>query len=403
MPPRPCRRKPCPIRPADPTATQPSPGVDLVLLTSPQPDRLNIYGFPSQGWFIGGFDVTNDLIGIYVGDYSLPIFREAGLKPNATILAEQFKSINGPLPEPLFLSNASVIDSSDRFMYSTTTGELFFDRDGSGSAAPVKIANLDAKLSLSHTNIFAFDNFSTAPGRNNLLGGPGNDIFSGLGGTDRLDGGAGDDILNGGAGNDRQTTSDPSGLLGGEGNDILHGNQGNDSLSGENGDDILHGGQGNDEVFGDAGNDRLSGSIGNDQLLGEQGDDFLNGDQGSDRINGGDGEDELIGGEGKDGLVGGSDNDILNGGKGADVFVLERGGGRDIIQDYKDSEDWIGLPQNLDRPSEFIRFQDLTLSNQGRDTLISLGSESLAILKNVRPNELQAFDFVPQTDFVSRI
>jgi Ca2+-binding RTX toxin-like protein len=433
-----CRKKRCPNPNPDPSAGQSTPGGALVLPTSEGADRLNIYQVPPGGRRIDGFNVAQDTIGIYVGTYSVPsIFNNAGLTPNAPILESQFKRIGNPL---------ILIDSSDRFLYNSNTGELFFDRDGSGSAVAEVIVTLRDRPDLNAANIFAFDNFNIAPGRNNLLGGAGNDRLTGGENRDSLNGQGGDDVLNGGGGDDGGELLDQSGLFGGDGNDVLNGEAGNNVLYGEAGDDTLNGGAGDDRLFGDTGttvslsiggqiderfgvgnssppgNDRLNGGEGddellsgfgnsilmggdgNDQLLGLRGNDRLDGGRGDDRLRGGAGVDTLLGGRGRDRLVGSSGNDRLTGGKNADLFILERGGGRDRILDYNDLEDYIGLPQNPDRPGELIRFQDLTITPRGRrDTLISLGSESLAIVKEIRPNQIRAADFFAVTDFFSQI
>ena len=436
-----CRKKRCPNPNPDPSAGQSTPGVGglLGLPTSDEADRLNIYQDIPGGWEINGFNITNDAIGIYVGTYSIPsIFNNVGLTPNAAILESQFKQIGDPL-------SLVLIDPSDRFLYNVSTGELFFDRDGSGTAAAIVIATLIDQPNLSASNIFAFDNFSTAPGRNNLLGGAGNDTLTGDNNRDSLDGQGGDDTLNGGGGDDGGEFFNRAGLFGGDGNDILNGEAGDDELFGGDGDDTLNGGAGNDRLFGDTGSavrlnrgapldetfgssptlpmgsDRLNGGdgndellsgfgngillggTGNDRLLGLRGNDVLKGGNGDDRLSGGAGVDSLLGGRGRDRLVSGSGNDVLTGGKNADLFILERNGGEDTIIDYDDREDFLGLPQNPERPSEAIRFQDLTIAQQGRDTLISLGSETLAVLPEVRSSQLRASDFFSLSEFRSQI
>ncbi len=113
----------------------------------------------------------------------------------------------------------------------------------------------------------------------------------------------------------------------------------------------------NDTIAGGAGNDKIYGNLGNDKLYG---------DEGNDQIWGGDGDDEIWGGYG---------NDILNGGAGIDAFVLVRGQGADIIEDFK-SEDVLGCAGAL-------RYSSLKFTKQGSDTLITdTGtSELLATLK----------------------
>ncbi len=47
-------------------------------------------------------------------------------------------------------------DASDRFIYNQNTGALFFDADGIGGAAQVKIATLSAGLAMTNDSIHVF-------------------------------------------------------------------------------------------------------------------------------------------------------------------------------------------------------------------------------------------------------
>ncbi|MDM7855647.1 choice-of-anchor Q domain-containing protein [Cellulomonas alba] len=76
------------------------------------------------------------------------------------------------------------------------------------------------------------------PGKDVLIGGPGDDVLCGLGGAD---------VLIGGRGNDH--------LIGGDGADLLVGGPGNDQLDGGAGKDLLLGGPGVDHLDGGPGVD----------------------------------------------------------------------------------------------------------------------------------------------------
>lgn len=194
----------------------------------------------------------------------------------------------------------------------------------------------------------------------------------------RTIGGPGDDVLIGNADNNR-----------------LRGRGGNDRLVGLGGDDTLIGDLGNDVLLGGAGNDTLLGGKGNDRLEGGAGNDILQGGPGNDRLNGGDGNDVLIGGPGRDTLRGGKGNDILIGGRGADnlfggagrdIFVLARREGRDIIRDFEDRRDKIGLAGGLS-------FSALTFTARNNNTLISANGDQLALVMGTSPRQLSAADF----------
>jgi Ca2+-binding RTX toxin-like protein len=148
----------------------------------------------------------------------------------------------------------------------------------------------------------------------------------------------------------------------------INGDDGIDTLTGTDRDDLINGNGGNDRLYGGLGNDKLIGGLGDDLLEGGAGNDYLYGNEGNDRLRGSDGNDVLIGGEGFNRLTGGT---------GSDRFVLGAGAGFDIITDFSfGSGDRLSLSGGLS-------FDDLTITGFGRNTLISSGSDELALLRNV--------------------
>jgi Ca2+-binding RTX toxin-like protein len=106
---------------------------------------------------------------------------------------------------------ASAHDPSDRVIYNTTSGELWYDADGSGAGAAALVATLDGAPPLSATDITVIggggaggggEHLVGTSGADHLTGGTGNDTLEGLAGNDTLAGGAGDDWLQGGPGQD---------------------------------------------------------------------------------------------------------------------------------------------------------------------------------------------------------
>lgn len=123
----------------------------------------------------------------------------------------------------------------------------------------------------------------------------------------------------------------------------------------------------------------LNGRGGNDQLDAAGGGDLVIGGQGSDLVNAGTGDDLLDGGK---------DRDTYIGGEGYDIFVLaSQSSDRDVIRDFEDKIDAIGLTKGL-------QYADLTFKRQGRNTKILDDQELLATVRGVRPNQLTAKDFV---------
>jgi Ca2+-binding RTX toxin-like protein len=131
-----------------------------------------------------------------------------------------------------------------------------------------------------------------------------------------------------------------------------------------------------DQLVGTAKADTLIGKGGDDSLVGKGGDDYLQGDAGNDTLNGGGGQDTCIGGGGRDTLIGGSQRDVF-------VLALK---GNDIVQDFEDGTDRLGL-------SDGLRFRDVTIEQSGRNVLILSGGDRLATLKGIDASALEGRDF----------
>ncbi|MEL6439355.1 MAG: ELWxxDGT repeat protein [Cyanobacteria bacterium J06621_8] len=177
-------------------------------------------------------------------------------------------------------------------------------------------------------------------------------------------------------------TNDADFLVGSDRGDRLEGLNGKDTLIGNDGNDTLIGGDGKDSLTGGDGNDSLLGNDGKDTLDGGDGNDTLIGGDGKDSLIGGDGNDTLIGGDGDDTLMGGAGTDRLTGDEGQNIFVLEPGNGGDIITDFKQGHDRLGIGEDL-------TFEELTLVGNS----INLGNKLLATLEGVETAELTSEDF----------
>ena len=235
-----------------------------------------------------------------------------------------------------------------------------------GSDVQIKFQQYDLYpinlLDTSKSDGFAFDNISVT---GTITGSDSNDTLSGGTGNDTVTAGAGDDDVTGDSGNDR-----------------LHGDAGNDSLSGGDNDDFITGGADDDNIEGGEGND------------------FLFGGDGQDTLTGGAGADILMGGEGNDTLNGGSGADSLSGFRGSDLFVLTAGDTDNIIYDYTDGSDQLGLELSsfISNTVGDVFNNELTIAQDGSSTTISSGGDLLATLYNVTSTDINVGDF---TEFVS--
>jgi hypothetical protein len=149
--------------------------------------------------------------------------------------------------------------------------------------------------------------------------------------------------------------------------------------------------QGADEMLGGTNGDWFDGQGGRDILIGAMGSDTLIGGSGADTLIGGSGNDLLIGGRGinsnktiakvKDG-----DKDIMIGGSGRDVFAIAKGRERDVIGDFKNGVDQLGLTAG-------IKYGQLDFTQKGNNTIVSIGNDQLAILQGVKVNQISRADF----------
>ena len=170
--------------------------------------------------------------------------------------------------------------------------------------------------------------------------------------------------------------------------DILRGTPEADQISALGRNDLVSGLAGGDRIFGGADNDILLGNRGRDTLVGGSGDDSLYGGLGGDRLFGSDGNDLLFGNLGSDTLTGGSGNDL---------FVLGPTANAQIVTDFNDGSDLIGL--------DGIEFAELELSQTGDDVLLQeVGTgDVLAIIENFAVTSLTAADFTTSIEPISEL
>jgi Ca2+-binding RTX toxin-like protein len=153
-------------------------------------------------------------------------------------------------------------------------------------------------------------------------------------------------------------------------------------------DDLLFGLEDPDFIVGNNISEIVAGNAGDDSLFGGEGDDILNGGEGDDSLFGEEGDDILNGGEGSDILYGNEGSDILLGGEGSDIFAIELDRGRDIIMDFTDGIDRIGL-------SSGITLEELTVGEGNHSIIIQDdNSQAIALLSNVDVYKISTDDFI---------
>ncbi len=147
-------------------------------------------------------------------------------------------------------------------------------------------------------------------------------------------------------------------------------------------------------------------NVGSDWIAGNGGNDTLDGFGGNDSLLGGDDNDRLLGGSGDDLLVGGSGDDLLFGGPGKDTFVIGEPG-FNVIEDFslRSTTDLIALTEGLTylelsfTDVSSYQFRGGTVNNRG--ALISSGSDSLGLVRNISSSDLESHLFVSYDDIDS--
>ncbi|MEQ9358122.1 SdrD B-like domain-containing protein [Coleofasciculus chthonoplastes] len=154
-------------------------------------------------------------------------------------------------------------------------------------------------------------------------------------------------------------------------------------LKGSNGADTIEGSSFSEIIEGNNGSDELIGNLGDDQLWGNLGADLMRGDGGDDLLVGGSGSDTLRGGFGADILVGANydvNTQTVTQDGSTDVYVLEENAGLDIVRGYDVGSDQIGLLGILQN--------DIVLTQQGADSIISLNGEDIMQVEGVNTANL---------------
>lgn len=127
-----------------------------------------------------------------------------------------------------------------------------------------------------------------------------------------------------------------------------------------------------------------------------QGNDILIGTDYGAYLRGGSGSDRLIGGLGEDVLIGDTQADTMTGGKGGDYFVFSNElsgiGGTDTITDFNQAE---GDKLVFIKTGVTLTSANIHIASVGIDTQVSVdGLDSIALLKNIAPNQINIGDII---------
>jgi serralysin len=211
-------------------------------------------------------------------------------------------------------STGTAQDASDRLIYNTSTGELWYDRDGNGATGGSLVAILESAPSLVATDIEVVN--GSPPGEV-INGTSGNDTLTDTTGHDTINGLAGNDTINGGSG----------------GSDIVDGGSGRDSLQFMSATSAVVVTSGGFVTGGGPGSTRFTNI-----------EKVVTGDF-NDQLTGNAAAQNLTARSGMDTLWGAGGIDTLWGGAGADTFIFREHGSAnaDVIGDWTSGSDTVAL------------------------------------------------------------
>lgn len=314
-----------------------TPGEGLGDVTITASDLVNDRVFSTTTWSAGGYQIQ-----LPKGDYQIDFAADFDHNGTIDIVSREIaignenlkldlmadlevanKTLTTPSANPAQLkSNNSSVESTpnnSQFPLSSDTTYddiLLLELDAPSNLEPLKLELLDPDHYADHSSDQSDVILGLAIG-DTIFGAGGNDYIAGGGGDDTLFGNLGDDNILGGVGEDV--------IFGGRDHDAIDAGDDNDLVMADYGDDTIFGGTGDDTLFGNGGVDKLDGGAGNDDLFGGAGNDTLLGSAGDDYLNGQLGDDTLLGGG------------------GSDTFAFAVDHGDDVIVDFLDGVDVIGL------------------------------------------------------------
>lgn len=124
-----------------------------------------------------------------------------------------------------------------------------------------------------------------------------------------------------------------------------------------------------------------------ENVIGGFGSDTITGNSADNYIRGGDGMDVINGGGGRDTLNGEGGNDTLTGGADVDVFVMEKGGGDDVLTDFTEGVDII----HFKNENVFFSLLDFKVESDG--VRIHVDESDSVMLLDVFSNEIEKENF----------
>ena len=288
-----------------------------------------------------------------------------------------------------FGNGESLGESNDLyFAAGNDVGEDFGDDPGGGVFGKVEVAaDVDPMPDGGEETIMGTpdaDLFTIGGDSNTITTDAGNDVITAFGDNQTVDVGDGDNIVSIGSGT----------VTAGDGNNFIAASNGSTTVNTGAGNDTVNLVKGNLVADLGEGDNHFTSGAGDDEITAGSGDDIVHAGAGNNTIDVGDG-DNVINSVVVEGIFLLSEgNNTITTGDGADTFQLAPGDGIATITNF-DASDRFDLRGNRLDFSGIIDFSDLTVAQDGADTVITLtrNEDVLAVLQNVEADAINASTF----------
>ena len=288
-----------------------------------------------------------------------------------------------------FGNGESLGESNDLyFAAGNDVGEDFGDDPGGGVFGKVEVAaDVDPIPDGGDETITGTpeaDLFTIGGDNNTITTDAGNDVITAFGDNQTVDVGDGDNIVSIGSGT----------VTAGDGNNFIAASNGSTTVNTGAGNDTVNLVKGNLVADLGEGDNHFTSGAGDDEITAGSGDDIVHAGAGNNTIDLGDG-DNVINSVVLEGIFLLSEgNNTITTGDGADTFQIAPGDGIATITNFDDSDRFDLRGYRLDF-SGVIDFSDLTIAQDGDDTVISLTrtEDVLAVLQNVQADTVTSRNF----------
>jgi alkaline phosphatase len=341
-----------------------------------------------------GSEVLTNSIGTGYSSYGYDVPGVAGTIDQVDIYQAMYQAITGKSAVVAGTASGNYIlgTNADETIEAGAGDDLVFASEGSNTVH----GGLGGDVLYGGSSI---DRLYGGEGDNRLYGGEGNNVLLGGGGSDVAYAGAGDDLISVGNGNNAVFSGEGRNeIAAGSGGDLIYSGAGLDIIYGGDGDNVIFAGEGNNNVTTGAGNDRITTGAGNDNIAAGNGGNVVTAGEGNNIITTGSGADLIYAGAGNDTITTGAGNDLIYAGDGNNI--INSGVGDDLI--YSGSGEDIFTLNKGDGMAMIMRFQsldkftlgaglvktELSVLAIGSDTLISAGTDYLAMIKGTALNSV---------------